>query len=249
MEIWVDLMGEETGNNRTRGEGMNRKVLVVEDQREISSIIIKYLENEGYDYQLAEDGLSALDTFSDDFFHLVLLDVMIPGIDGFQVLSEIRKVSNVPVIMLTARELEPDRIKGFDLGADDYVIKPFSPKELMRRIKSLFKRVYNESSSQTIEFGELKLNMGSMTLEKRGQTVELTSVEFRLLKAFVENRGIVLSREQIINLAFGIDYEGIDRNIDSYIRRLRAKLEDDPGKPKYLVTKYGAGYVFGGDQQ
>ncbi|HMM69588.1 response regulator transcription factor [Gudongella oleilytica] len=228
---------------------MNRKVLVVEDQREISSIIIKYLENEGYDYQLAEDGLSALDTFSDDFFHLVLLDVMIPGIDGFQVLSEIRKVSNVPVIMLTARELEPDRIKGFDLGADDYVIKPFSPKELMRRIKSLFKRVYNENSSQIIELGDLKLNMGSMTLEKRGQTVELTSVEFRLLKVLVENRGIVLSREQIINLAFGIDYEGIDRNIDSYIRRLRAKLEDDPGKPKYLVTKYGAGYVFGGDQQ
>ena len=228
---------------------MNRKVLVVEDQREISSIIIKYLENEGYDYQLAEDGLSALDTFSDDFFHLVLLDVMMPGIDGFQVLSEIRKISNVPVIMLTARELEPDRIKGFDLGADDYVIKPFSPKELMRRIRSLFKRVYNESSGQTIEFGDLKLNLGSMTLEKQGQTVDLTSVEFRLLKAFVDNRGIVLSREQIINLAFGVDYEGIDRNIDSYIRRLRSKLEDDPGKPKYLVTKYGAGYVFGGDQQ
>lgn len=228
---------------------MSRKVLVVEDQREISSIIIKYLENEGYDYQLAEDGLSALDTFSDDFFHLVLLDVMMPGIDGFQVLSEIRKVSNVPVIMLTARELEPDRIKGFDLGADDYVIKPFSPKELMRRIRSLFKRVYNESSGQTIEFGDLKLNLGSMTLEKRGQTVDLTAVEFRLLKAFVDNRGIVLSRDQIINLAFGVDYEGIDRNIDSYIRRLRSKLEDDPGKPRYLVTKYGAGYVFGGDQQ
>lgn len=228
---------------------MSRKVLVVEDQREISSIIIKYLENEGYDYQLAEDGLSALDAFSEDFFHLILLDVMMPGIDGFQVLSEIRKVSNVPVIMLTARELEPDRIKGFDLGADDYVIKPFSPKELMRRIRALFKRVYNESSGQVIEFGDLKLNLGSMTLEKRGQSVDLTSVEFRLLKAFSENRGIVLSREQLINLAFGMDYEGIDRNIDSYIRRLRSKLEDDPGKPKYLVTKYGAGYVFGGDQQ
>lgn len=228
---------------------MSRKVLVVEDQREISSIIIKYLENEGYDYQLAEDGLSALDIFSDDFFHLVLLDVMMPGIDGFQVLSEIRKISNVPVIMLTARELEPDRLKGFDLGADDYVIKPFSPKELMRRIRSLFKRVYNESSGQTIEFGDLKLNLGSMTLEKRGQTVDLTAVEFRLLKAFVDNRGIVLSRDQIINLAFGVDYEGIDRNIDSYIRRLRSKLEDDPGKPRYLITKYGAGYVFGGDQQ
>lgn len=228
---------------------MSRKVLVVEDQREISSIIIKYLENEGYDYQLAEDGLSALDIFSDDFFHLVLLDVMMPGIDGFQVLSEIRKISNVPVIMLTARELEPDRLKGFDLGADDYVIKPFSPKELMRRIRSLFKRVYNESSGQTIEFGDLKLNLGSMTLEKQGQTVDLTSVEFRLLKAFAENKGIVLSREQIINLAFGMDYEGIDRNIDSYIRRLRSKLEDDPGKPRYLITKYGAGYVFGGDQQ
>lgn len=226
---------------------MKRRILIVEDQKEISGIVSKYLQHEGYDYVLAEDGLSALEEFASDLFHLVLLDVMLPGIDGFQVLSGIRKVSNVPVIMLTARELEPDRIKGFDLGADDYVIKPFSPKELMRRIKSVFKRVYNDSAEQTIEVGDLKLNIGSMTLEKRDEILELTSAEFKLLKAFMENRGMVLSREQIINLSYGMDFEGIDRSIDSYIRRLRTKLEDDPKNPKYLITKYGAGYVFGGD--
>lgn len=228
---------------------MQRRILVVEDHKEISGIVLKYLQHEGYDYALAEDGLSALEIFAGNTFHLVLLDVMLPGIDGFQILSEIRKISNVPVIMLTARELELDRIKGFDLGADDYVVKPFSPKELMRRIKSVFKRVYNDSSGQSIEVGELKLNLGSMTLEKRDILLELTSAEFKLLKAFMENRGIVLSREQIINLAFGMDFEGMDRSIDSYIRRLRTKLEDDPGNPKYLITKYGAGYVFGGDLQ
>jgi DNA-binding response OmpR family regulator len=226
---------------------MNRRILIVEDQKEISGIVSKYLQHEGYDYVLAEDGLSALEEFAGDLFHLVLLDVMLPGIDGFQVLSEIRKVSNVPVIMLTARELEPDRIKGFDLGADDYVVKPFSPKELMRRIRSVFKRVYNDMAEQSIEVGDLKLNVGSMTLEKRNETLDLTSAEFKLLKAFMENKGMVLSREQIINLAYGIDFDGMDRSIDSYIRRLRTKLEDDPKNPRYLITKYGTGYVFGGD--
>lgn len=227
--------------------GMSKRILVVEDHKDISSIITKYILNEGYDYYLVEDGLSALEAFSENTFHLVILDVMLPGIDGFQVLSDIREVSNVPIIMLTARELEPDRIKGFDLGADDYVTKPFSPKELMRRIQSIFKRVYNDTQLKTLTCGELSLNIGSMILEKKGELIELTSTEFKLLKALMENRGNILSREQLINLAFGFDYEGIDRSIDTHIRRLRAKIEDDPSSPKYLLTKYGAGYMFGGE--
>src|SRR5690554_2165421 len=193
--------------------GMSKRILVVEDHKDISSIITKYIINEGYDYYLVEDGLSALEAFSENTFHLVILDVMLPGIDGFQVLSDIREVSNVPIIMLTARELEPDRIKGFDLGADDYVTKPFSPKELMRRIQSIFKRVYNDTQLKTLTCGEISLNIGSMILEKKGELIELTSTEFKLLKALMENRGNILSREQLINLAFGYDYEGIDRSI------------------------------------
>lgn len=229
--------------------GMSKRILLVEDHKDISSIIIKYLLNEGYEYSLVEDGLSALEAFSENTYHLVILDVMLPGIDGFQVLADIREISNVPVIMLTARELEPDRIKGFDLGADDYVTKPFSPKELMRRIRSIFRRVYNDVQSKTLVYGAISLNLGTMALTKDGESIELTSTEFKLLKVLMENRGIILSRDQIINLAFGYDYDGIDRSIDTHIRRLRAKIEDDPGNPRYLLTKYGAGYMFGGDER
>ncbi len=228
---------------------MSKRILVVEDHKDISSIIIKYLQNEGYEHILVEDGLSALEAFSENTFHLVILDVMLPGIDGFQVLTDIREISDVPVIMLTARELEPDRIKGFDLGADDYVTKPFSPKELMRRVKSIFKRVYNDNQSKSLSFREITLNLGNMILEKNGESIELTSTEFRLLRVLMENKGIILSRDQIISLAFGYDYEGIDRSIDTHIRRLRAKIEDDPSDPKYLLTKYGAGYMFGGERE
>jgi len=226
---------------------MSKRILVVEDNKDISSVIIKYLQSEGYEYTLVEDGLSALEAFSENTFHLIILDVMLPGIDGFQVLADVREISNIPVIMLTARELEPDRIKGFDLGADDYVTKPFSPKELMGRIKSIFKRAYGETQGKNIIVGDLSLNLGSMMLEKNGNIIELTTAEFKLLKALMENNGIILSRDQIINLAFGFNYEGIDRTIDTHIRRLRSKIEDDPSDPKYLLTKYGAGYMFGGD--
>jgi len=223
------------------------KILVVEDQKDISDIVAKYLEKEGYEVECVYDGLSALDYIASDTFHLIILDIMLPFIDGFQILEEIRKFSNTPVIMLTARELEVDRLKGFDLGADDYVVKPFSPRELVKRVKVIFRRLYNESNESIIEYKELKLYLKSMKLIKNDEEVELTTTEFNLLKVFMENRGIILNRDQIIALSFGNDYEGFDRNIDSYIRRIRKKIEDDPANPKYLVTKYGAGYMFGGE--
>lgn len=226
---------------------MKKNILIVEDQKEISDILSKYIKKEGYDYYIASDGFKALEYVNDNKLHLALLDVMMPGIDGFEVLKEIRTISDLPVIMLTAKEEEVDRIKGFDLGADDYVVKPFSARELMRRIKVILKRVYHESDEKIYECGNLTLDTSSMKLFKSGNEVTITSSEFSLLKVFFINNSQVLSREQLIELAFGDDYEGFDRSIDTHIKRLRQKIETDPKKPKYLITKYGAGYIFGGD--
>jgi DNA-binding response OmpR family regulator len=221
-------------------------ILVVEDQSEISDIVIKYLENDGYSCDLAKNGFEALEYFSINTYHLILLDVMMTGIDGFEVLTRIREISDIPVIMLTAKEAEIDRLKGFAKGADDYVIKPFSPRELMGRVKVFLKRIYQTSDEIILVEGELKLLTGSMKLQKANVDIELTSTEFKLIHTFMRNKGQILTREQLIEQSFGKDYDGIDRNIDSYIKRIRQKIEEDPKNPTILVTKYGTGYVFGG---
>lgn len=223
------------------------KILVVEDEKNISDIIVKYLIKNSYDVELAVNGFEALEKFSNSSFHLVILDIMMPGIDGFEVLSKIREISDIPVIMLTAKGEEIDKLNGFDTGADDYIVKPFSPRELVSRVKVFMKRVYNESDELIIKIGEIKLFPNSMQVKKNGNIVELTSTEFKLLHTFMKNKGQILTREQLIELSFGIDYNGFDRNIDSYIKRLRQKIENNPKKPKYLITKYGLGYVFGGN--
>lgn len=225
---------------------MDFNILLVEDHKDISNIIIKYLEKEGYSYALAEDGFQALELFSKDTFHLIILDIMMPGIDGFQVLKELRNISSVPVIMVTAKEQEVDRLKGFDYGADDYVVKPFSPRELMQRVNVLLKRLYNKSHKKAIEVGVFKLFVEDEVLIKNNEKIPITHTEFQIMKTFMEHEGAVLTREQLINFAFGMDYQGYDRSIDSHIKRLRQKIEDDSKKAKYIKTKYGAGYVFGG---
>ena len=226
---------------------MKFNILIVEDEAEISEVIKKYIEHEGYNYKVVENGFKALEAFNQDTFHLILLDVMLPGIDGFQVLKEIRAISSVPIIMMTAKRQEVDRLKGFDEGADDYVVKPFSPRELIKRIKVFFKRIYNESDEVILHVEIFKLYLNSRKLFKNNEEIEITSTEFQLLQAFIKNKGIVLSRERLIELAFGYEYEGFDRNVDVYIKRIRNKIEDDPSHPKYLVTKFRAGYVFGGE--
>ncbi len=225
---------------------MRYNILVVEDQNEISSILSKYLNNEGYDNFVAKDGFAALEYFNNNECHLVLLDIMMPGINGFDVLKQIRAVSDIPVIMLTAKQEEIDRLKGFDFGADDYVIKPFSARELMKRVKALLRRTYHDTDEIIYTYKKLALHTKSMKLFKDRQEVDLTSVEYRLLFTLFKNRGQVLSRELLINLSFGNEYEGYDRNIDSYIKRIRQKIESNPKIPELLITKYGAGYVFGG---
>lgn len=225
------------------------RILVVEDESEISSIVIKYAEKNGYECRLAENGFEALALFSDEHFHLILLDVMMPGIDGFEVLSRIREISDVPVIMLTAKQEEVDRIKGFDLGTDDYVVKPFSPRELMRRINVFLKRIYNATDELVLSVETLKLFTSSMKLFRGEDEIELTATEFKLLHTLMRNVNQVLTREQLMELAFGIGYDGFDRNIDSYIKRIRQKIELDPKNPSLLRTKYGQGYVFGGERR
>lgn len=223
------------------------KILVVEDNETISRVVMKYLKIEGFECDLVKTGLEALELFSQRHYHLIILDVMMPGIDGFDVLEQIREISNVPIIMLTAKKSEVDRLKGFGLGADDYVIKPFSPKELMSRVNVFLTRVYGSSDELIETYGPFKLILDSLKCYKNNIEIELTTAEFNILATFIKNKNIVLTREQLINQIYGYDYEGIDRNIDGFIKRLRKKIEDDPKNPIFLKTKYGKGYVFGGD--
>lgn len=224
------------------------KILVVEDQKDIREVLQKYLLKEGYEVVLAKEGFEALEQFENQDIHLILLDVMMPGINGFEVLEEIRKTSEVPVIMLTAKQEEVDRLKGFDLGVDDYVLKPFSPRELMKRISVFLRRIYHETDEIVYQYKNLKLYSKSFKAYKEEEEIELTAAEFKVLAAFMKNQGQILSREQLIEQAFGQDYEGYDRNIDSFIKRIRQKIEKDSKNPTLLVTKYGAGYMFGGDK-
>lgn len=228
---------------------MQYRILVVEDQQEIRTIVEKYLLKEGYAVVTAKDGFEALDAFSSHAVHLVLLDIMMPGIDGFEVLKEIRHVSEIPVIILTARQSEVDRVRGFRTGVDDYVVKPFSAKELMLRVQRLLMRVYHESDEIVYRCEGLSLHTGGMKLYCGDEEIPLTTAEYQLLHALFRNQGRVMSREQLIRQAYGEDYEGYDRNIDSYIKKIRQKIEADPRNPKILVTKYGAGYLFGGAKQ
>lgn len=225
---------------------MKYNILLVEDEKDISEIVNLYMKKEGFNVFEANDGFKALEIFNTEDIHLVLLDVMMPGIDGFEVLEKIRNISEIPIIMVTAKQEEIDRLNGFEKGADDYVIKPFSVKELVKRVNAILKRVYKENLDIVYTHENLKLELNSMKLYKNDEEVIITAAEFSLLMVFFKNKNQILSREQIIHLAYGSEYEGYDRNIDSYIKKIRQKIEDNPKEPKFLVTKYGAGYMFGG---
>lgn len=226
------------------------KILIIEDEKNISEIVAKYLEKEGYTTLIANDGIEGLALFRDSNPDLVISDVMMPTIDGFEVLKEIRLISDVPVIMLTAKQEEVDRLKGFENGADDYVTKPFSPKELVRRVMVMLKRTYKAiEDKQVLIEGELKLDLNKQKLYKNEDEIDITSKEFQIIYAFFKNPRQILSREQLIELAFSNDFDGFDRTIDAHIKKIRHKIEEDTKNPKYLKTKYGAGYIFGGSDE
>lgn len=226
------------------------KILIIEDEKNISEIVAKYLKKEGYTTLIANDGIEGLALFRDSNPDLVISDVMMPTIDGFEVLREIRLISDVPVIMLTAKQEEVDRLKGFENGADDYVTKPFSPKELVRRVMVMLKRTYKAiEDKQVLIEGELKLDLNKQKLYKNEYEIDITSKEFQIIYAFFKNPRQILSREQLIELAFSNGFDGFDRTIDSHIKKIRHKIEEDTKNPKYLKTKYGAGYIFGGSDE
>lgn len=225
---------------------MSKRILVIEDEYDIRDVIASYLRVEGYDVTEAENGLKALSLFNEESFDLVISDIMMPGIDGFEVLKAIRLVSDVPMIMLTAKAEEVDRLKGFDTGADDYITKPFSPKEVVSRVKVWLRRIYGEETGKII-VKPFILDTKKLALYKGKDMIALTTKEFEIMQVFMTNPEQLLSREQLIEKVFGYDYEGYSRNIDAMIKKIRQKIEEDAKSPVYLRTKYGAGYIFGGD--
>ncbi len=231
------------------GNGLKeRNVLVVEDEKNISDVIVAYLEKENFNPFVAYDGKEAMDLFNKEEIHLIILDLMLPILSGEEVAKKIRSRSNLPIIMLTAKTEEEERITGLSIGADDYVSKPFSPRELMSRVKALLRRSYQGKNplAEKLYFneGDLEIDVEKMDVQKAGHSVHLTANEFNVLLVFISNVGQVLSREQLIEHAFGNDYEGSDRTVDTHIKNIRQKIEDHPKGPNYIQTVYGAGYRF-----
>jgi len=224
------------------------KILVVDDEQKVLDVIKAYLIKEGFDVLTASDGKEALDIFKNEQIHLIILDLMLPKISGEKVCNKIRATSSVPIIMLTAKTEEDNKIEGLAIGADDYITKPFSNRELVGRVKAIIRRTYRDINPLAqlliINNGDLEINIEKMIIKKQGNPVSLTSNEFKVLIALLTNPGQIFSREQLVNKAFGIDYDGFDRTIDTHIKNIRQKIEDDHKKPQYIVSVYGMGYKF-----
>jgi len=225
--------------------GLERKVkiLVIEDERKISEIVSSYLVRDGHEVTVAstgKEGLIALKAQPD----LVILDLMLPDMDGADICEAVRRDSDVPIIMLTARSSEEERIEGLGIGADDYVVKPFSPRELVARVNALLRRTKKRNPMLSFNGGTLVINTETAEVQVGGKRVELTSTEYRILLSLAQRQGGVLSREQLINVVQGYDFEGYDRIIDAHIKNLRHKIDPDVRHPVFIKTVYGMGYKF-----
>ena len=217
------------------------KILIVDDETMIRDVLREYVVFEGGEADEAADGMEAVRKCREQAYDVVLMDVMMPRLDGFSAVKEIRKFSQVPVIMLSARGEEYDKLFGFEIGSDDYVTKPFSPKEVMARIHAVMKRGKGEPSQQQYEFGGLKIDMTGRNVYVDGVRAELTPKEYELLFYFVQNRGVALTRERLLNKVWGYDFYGDDRTVDTHVKMLRGNL----GKYRdYIVTLRGLGYKF-----
>ena len=222
------------------------KVLLIEDEESFGEALAYQLKREGYDVDRVTDGAAGLERFKANGADLVLLDLMLPGMAGEDVCKEIRRNSHVPVIMLTAKDAELDKVLGLELGADDYVTKPFSTRELIARMKSVLRRSSSDvaSADGVLEAGGVRLDPDRFEVTVRGETVHLPRKEFELLELLMENLGRVLSRETLIDRIWGPEYFGDSRTLDVHIKRLRVKCEEDPHEPRHLVTIRGLGYKF-----
>ena len=221
-----------------------KRVLVVDDDAKTVELVKLYLNRDGYRVLTAYDGIEALRLAREGHPELIVLDLMLPGIDGLEVCRTLRSESDVPIIMLTARTTDQDKLTGLELGADDYMTKPFSPKELAARVRTVLRRLPGERGPAQVKQGELTVDFHKHEATLANRPLNLTSVEFKLLGVLAKEPGRVLSRAQLIEQALGRDFEGFDRTIDVHILNLRRKLEPDPSHPRYIKTVYGVGYKF-----
>ena len=225
---------------------MAKKILVVDDEKRIVEILQAYLERDGYQVIAAYDGRSALELARSNSPDLIILDLMLPEVSGWDVCRELSRESDVPIIMLTARDDTTDKIVGLELGADDYVTKPFDPKEIISRARAVLRRSDVKTvSKSTLKVGEIMIDTNKRLVRRGDRNIELTPIEFDLLRVMAENPGRVYSRMQLLDKVQGAAYEGYERTVDSHIKNLRKKLELDPEHPVYIITIYGVGYKLG----
>lgn len=228
---------------------MNHPVLIIEDDRKIARVVKVYLEEAGFKVIHAANGRDAIEVALKQTFLLVLLDLMLPDMTGEELYQELKAVADVPIIMLTAKSSEEERVAGFALGADDYVVKPFSPRELVYRVKAVLKRAQgNGAAADSMSFNQGALRMDSRTFEvaKKGNRVNLTPTEFNVLSVLAAAPGRVYTREELVDKALGYHFEGYERSVDAHIKNIRQKIEDDPKNPALIQTVYGVGYRFSG---
>ena len=225
---------------------MSKRILVVDDEPQIVRVLRGYLESAGFQVIVAYDGVEALAAYRHEAPDLIVLDLALPEMDGLDVARAVRRESDVPIIMLTARVDEADRLIGLELGADDYVTKPFSPREVVARVRAVLRRVGGpEPSSRILSAGDVTLDLDKRQASVGGRPMELTPTEFDLLATLVESPGRVFSRIQLLDITQGYAYEGYERTIDAHVKNLRQKMEEDPRHPRYILTIYGLGYKFG----
>lgn len=223
-------------------------ILIADDNKQITSILEEYAKKEGFTVKVAYDGLEVLDLFNNTQPDIILLDVMMPKMDGFEVCREIRKKSNVPVIMITARGEDFEKIMGLDIGADDYIVKPFSPAEVMARVRAILRRLarIDDQKNQLFHYGNLKIDLDDYIVTIDDRNISLTKKEIELLWTLATNKNKVFSRENLLNSLWGYDYFGDSRTVDSHIKRLRAKLEEVDHEEWDIKTIWGVGYKFEG---
>lgn len=218
-------------------------ILVVEDEPEIAELLRSYLERDGHRVLTAADGEAAIREVEAATPDLVVLDLMLPRLDGWEVSRRIRRLAPVPIIMLTARDGEEDKIRGLELGADDYVTKPFSPREVVARVRAVLRRNRHEGRDAVL-LGDLVIDFRGQEVRRAGEICRLTRTEWRLLEALAGHPGQVFTRLQLIDQIYGYSFEGFERTVDAHIKNLRQKIESNPREPRYVVTVYGAGYKF-----
>lgn len=232
-----------------RGSGMKRRILIVDDEKNIVDILKFNLNKESFDTLEAYDGKQALEIAEKEKPDLIILDIMLPEMDGFTVCRKLRQTMQTPILMLTAREEEVDKVLGLELGADDYITKPFSPRELMARVKANLRRIIDDAAphqttGEFLKYADLEIDVNRYEVRRGSEPLELTLREFELVKFLAMQKGQIFSRENLLEKVWGYEYFGDVRTVDVTVRRLREKLEKDASKPEYILTKRGVGYYF-----